>query len=47
VQGRVTHYPLPTSIALPYGITIGADRNVWFTEQHTGKIGRLVRDPSE
>ncbi len=33
---------VPTPNSEPEGITIGPDANVWFTENLTGKIGRLV-----
>jgi len=45
VGGVVTQYPIPTSGGLPYALTVGADRNIWFTERLSGKIGRLIPDP--
>jgi len=46
--GRVTtsgerrQYPLPAGLAgAPWGIAVGPDRKIWFTEVSTGKIGRL------
>jgi virginiamycin B lyase len=37
-----TTYSVSTPNSEPEGITIGPDSNVWFTENLTGKIGRLV-----
>ena len=35
-------YSVPTPNSQPEGVTIGSDGNVWFTENRSGKIGRLV-----
>jgi len=35
----VTEFPIPANA---YGITLGPDGNLWFTEQQAGKIGRFV-----
>ena len=37
-----TTYSVPAPNSEPEGITIGPDANVWFTENQTGKIGRLA-----
>ncbi|HEV3164200.1 MAG TPA: Ig-like domain-containing protein [Isosphaeraceae bacterium] len=43
-SGNITILALPTGQALPQGIAVGADRNIWFTESATSasKIGQLV-----
>ncbi|MBV9026979.1 MAG: hypothetical protein JO311_00055 [Candidatus Eremiobacteraeota bacterium] len=44
-NGKASLYPAPTKYCSPYGITIGADQNVWVTEQcatTTGRIGRIT-----
>ncbi len=44
-NGERRQYPLPVGLAgAPWGIAVGPDRNIWFTEVSTGKIGRL--DPA-
>jgi len=40
--GVVTNFPLPGSGSNPRFITVGSDRNVWFTEQSSNKIGRIT-----
>jgi streptogramin lyase len=35
-------FPLPTAQGFPGGITAGPDGNVWFTENGSGKIGRIT-----
>jgi len=42
-NGVFTEYPVPTPLALPFGIAVGPDGNIWFTEK-TGKVGKLVPD---
>jgi hypothetical protein len=37
----ITEYPTPTAGANPYSITAGPAGNLWFTEAHVGKIGRI------
>ena len=39
--GQVTEYPLPTPNASPAIITLGPDGNLWFTEAHAGKLGKV------
>ena len=41
-QAAVTEFPIPTAGSAPYGIVIGADGNLWFTESKAGKIGRIT-----
>src|SRR6478736_5386105 len=35
-------YPTPTNASFPWGITLGPDGNLWFTENHASKIGRIT-----
>ena len=42
--GQITEFPVPTATASPMGITAGPDGNLWFTEYHSGKIGRITTD---
>jgi virginiamycin B lyase len=42
--GQVSVYPLADSFAGPFGITSGPDGNVWFTEQNTGRVGKMAPD---
>src|SRR5437667_93285 len=35
-------FPIPTSSSGPWGITAGADGNLWFTEHTKSKIGRVT-----
>lgn len=35
-------YPIPTADSQPYGITVGPDGNLWFTESGSDKIGRIT-----
>lgn len=37
--GTVTEYPVPTANATPFGIALGSDDNMWFTEASAGKVG--------
>ena len=41
--GPFTEWTLPTTPAQPWGITLGPDGAVWFTELRAGRLGR-VRD---
>jgi virginiamycin B lyase len=42
-SGTLLHeYSVPTANSLPYGITVGSDGNLWFTESAGNKIGRLT-----
>src|SRR5262249_27668288 len=40
--GTVTVFPLPTPNARPYGIAVGADGGLWFTERDANQIGRIT-----
>jgi virginiamycin B lyase len=42
----VQEYQLPSYAALPWSLTIGDDRNIWFTEPAANKIGKLILGPS-
>jgi streptogramin lyase len=39
--GKIIEFSLPISNSGPVGITVGSDRNLWFTEQASDKIGRI------
>lgn len=39
--GTITQHVIPTIEAEPFGITLGPDGNLWFTESNGNKIGRL------
>jgi streptogramin lyase len=44
--GTVTgEYPVPSGETGQLGITVGPDRNIWFTDPEAAMIGRLVPDP--
>jgi len=43
-QGEFTNYPLPTANAFAQDLVLGADGNVWFTEQVAMQIGRVDKD---
>lgn len=43
---EITEIPVPTPGSLPDGIAVGADGNIWFTEQTGNKIGRVNLVPS-
>lgn len=38
----VIEYDVPTAGSNPYGITVGPDNNLWFTEYQGHKIGRIT-----
>jgi streptogramin lyase len=38
----VTFYPVPTINSTPFGITVGPDGALWFTEETGNKIGRIT-----
>jgi streptogramin lyase len=40
--GIVTEYLIPTPNSQPVGITTGPDGNLWFTEGHGNKIGKVT-----
>lgn len=39
---EATEFVIPTPDSHPLGITSGPDGNLWFTEEKTGKIGRIT-----
>ena len=43
-SGTVFDYPIPTANSGPYGITLGPDGNMWFTESNTNtnKVGKIT-----
>lgn len=43
-DGSRREFPLPAGAGEPWGITVGTDRKIWFTEVGAGKVGRL--DPT-
>lgn len=43
-DGNHREFPLPAGAGSPWGITVGPDRKIWFTEVGAGKVGRL--DPA-
>jgi streptogramin lyase len=42
LASTITEYPVPTPVAGPTGIVLGADGNLWFTETTAGQIGRIT-----
>jgi virginiamycin B lyase len=42
LTGKITEFPLPTIQSDPNGIALGADGNLWFTEDYIGQIGRIT-----
>src|SRR5258708_7592541 len=40
--GTVTEYSIPTNKSQPVGIANGPDGNLWFTEGHGNKIGKVT-----
>ncbi len=40
--GAITEYTIPTASSFPFGITVGPDNNLWFTESATNKIGQIT-----
>jgi hypothetical protein len=44
VGGQYSHWTVPTFNSEPWGITVGPDGNIWFTELNGNNIGRL--DPA-
>ncbi len=43
--GEITEYALPAS-SKPYGIVKGPDSNMWFTDEATGKVGKITTSGS-
>lgn len=48
IAGRVTHYSYKSfnQVGIPLGITVGPDRNIWFTDLYSHVVGRLVIHPN-
>jgi streptogramin lyase len=41
--GAITSYTKGiTAGASPYGVAVGPDKNIWFTELFYGRIGKVV-----
>ena len=38
----LTEYPVPTQGVMPLFITVGPDGSLWFIENGTSKIGKVV-----
>lgn len=41
-SGTFTEYAIPWTNSAPFGMTLGPDGNVWFTEFYAGRIGRIT-----
>jgi len=41
VEGKITEYPIATADAQPYCVTVGPDKNIWFTLWNVDKLGKL------
>jgi virginiamycin B lyase len=41
-DGTIAEVDIPTAASHPVGITTGPDNNIWFTENGTDKIGKLI-----
>src|SRR5215467_11039189 len=39
--GLITEFSIPTAKSIPFGITVGPDGNLWFTESNANRIGRI------
>jgi virginiamycin B lyase len=39
---QLTEFPVPTAASTPWGITVGPDGALWFTEMDANKIGRIT-----
>jgi len=44
MDGTITEYPLPARTPSPINITVGPDRNIWYTRG--GAVGRVTPDGS-
>jgi streptogramin lyase len=40
----ITYFTTPTLDSRPFGITVGPDGNLWFTESNANRIGRITPD---
>jgi virginiamycin B lyase len=45
MDGTITEYSVPTPASVPYGMGLGPDHNVWFTEDATGTVGVIRLTP--
>lgn len=43
-NAKIREYPLPTGAGAPWGMALGRDGKIWFSEESSGKVGRL--DPA-
>jgi virginiamycin B lyase len=43
-DGTIVEFPVPTANASLRGIAVGADGDLWFTENFANKIGRMAPD---
>ena len=41
-RGQITEFKIPTDGSNPFGITVGPDKNLWFTEEFGNNIGRIT-----
>ena len=41
IPGPIVEFKIPTAASGAYGITTGADGNLWFTETAKNKIGKV------
>ena len=39
---EITEFPMPSSGSYPYGIAVGPDGNLWFTETIANRLGRIT-----
>jgi virginiamycin B lyase len=39
---KITEYTIPTAASAPYGITVGPDGRIWFTEYQGNKVGAMT-----
>ena len=45
-EGTISDFPIPTAASGPWGIALGPDNNLWFTEQAANQIARMLgNDP--
>ena len=42
INVKINEYSLPSSKSGPYGMTLGPDQEVWFTEYKANKIGKIT-----
>ena len=44
-RGAISEYSLPSG-SKPFGITTGSDKNLWYTDSSTGKVGKITTSGS-